>query len=1621
MTDWTLIAGGRCSKQPWYVGIVGFDPEEQQMFLLSETDWFDLERQLPLEPLAIYGRSNGLLFEHVTDAQSFSCDGLLLIAHTRREQPVFHPASKLRRYLLLYNPTQRAALADETVFAKLFVPADVPLFGERVIYLNSQILTDPSSTDPGEWAIAREPNERDYSRLYSRSADFWIHSLTSAIAADAAAVCRVEPLLSVIIPSYNHGRFLEQCIQSVLDEGEDDIEILVLDNASTDETPEVMASFQDEPRVRYMRNRYNYGPGFNWRNGLWLAQGRYFTFLSADDYFNPGHLSRLLPTLERHPHVAVGYTGIRWVDGQGQALSQPRHPGYRNADYVGGRNEVSDLLIYDCYMTPSAVIHRRAAFCKTWRPGKTHGAGDWEMVVQMAEQYPDFAYADTPGVSYRWHGAQESSSFYASTEPLEGHLAIVEGVFQRNAHHHLKGREREVAAHIERRLSGYPDEQHSPLGERARVLIARLAELARFNEAPLFSIILTTYNRPEMLRDALTSIDSQSWRDFEVILVNDHGEPVEQLLQAFDFPISYLYQGRNRGPAAARNAALHLARGRYVVYLDDDDRYLANHLQALAQAVESHPGTVVYVDAIFVIEALEDGQRLERYREMRYLHDEYSRERLLVSNYIPINTFACPRELVAAAGGFDEALQGLEDWDFLMRLAGHADFHHVHERTVEVRLREAEVDPERRSEQVLKSYPELYRVLYLRHLDLGSDEVREGRREQLRRFGLAGGQHAGSSSMQEWLQQRTLSPVQRDLVEQHLQQTGQAPSIGVLILDRHGNPGQVSKTLESLRMPRENMANVHALVLTITPTGNKTLPEWVTVVPFDDWVATLNQLLRDTSFDWITLAGAGDEFTASGLLMVSLELLTAPECRAVYCDVMYRQADGALGAAFRPDFNLDYLLSFPAGMAKHWLFRRDVLIDAGGFDSAYKDALEFELILRLINRSGLAGLGHIAEPLLITDPPAMVDIADEQRAIALHLEVRGYQGATVGSSRPGRYRIEYGHPDQPLVSILIACGEQLPRVQRCVESLLETTRYPNYELLLIDSHPEAQAVGEWLGALEGLGEARLRIVRPALKASTLALTLNQAAEHAVGDYLLLLSAGSAIIGADWLDGLINHAQRPEVGVVGAKLLSAEGEVRQAGLLLGLSGPVGRPFVGEPLDAAGYMQRLQVDQNYSAVSLDCLMIGRGLYKELGGLDERSIAACYADADLCLKAQEAGYLTVWAADVQVMQGGDEPSAASLDEQDAMYAKWLPKLARDPAYNANLSLVEPGGFKLADNKLSWRPLAAWRPLPTVLAHPADLAGCGQYRVIQPFNALQQQGLIEGALSFGMLSVVDLERYDPDVVLLQRQIGDERLEAMRRMQAFSRALKVYELDDYLPNLPMKSAYRAHMPKDILRSLRRGISYADRFVVSTEAMAEAFQDFHPDIRIVKNRLDPSQWSGLTSQRRSSSKPRVGWAGGVGHAGDLEMLADVVKALTNEVEWVFFGMCPDGLRPFIHEFHPGVPIEQYPAALAGLNLDLALAPVEQNLFNECKSNLRLLEYGACGYPVICSDVRCYQDGLPVTRVKNRFKDWLDAIRMFLADLDAAARMGDELRAAVTREWMLEGHSLEAWRKAWLPD
>ena len=123
---------------------------------------------------------------------------------------------------------------------------------------------------------------------------------------------------------------------------------------------------------------------------------------------------------------------------------------------------------------------------------------------------------------------------------------------------------------------------------------------------------------------------------------------------------------------------------------------------------------------------------------------------------------------------------------------------------------------------------------------------------------------------------------------------------------------------------------------------------------------------------------------------------------------------------------------------------------------------------------------------------------------------------------------------------------------------------------------------------------------------------------------------------------------------------------------------------------------------------------------------------------------------------------------------------------------------------------------------------------------------------------------------------------------------------------------------------------------------------------------------------------------------------------------MFLGMCPKALRPHVKEIHQPVPFLDYPAKLASLDLDLAVAPLEHNRFNEAKSNLRVLEYGALGVPAVCSDIEPYRSA-PVVRVPNTKAAWVQAIRERVHDLDAAEREGARLREWVWKDWALEDH------------
>jgi LmbE family N-acetylglucosaminyl deacetylase len=200
---------------------------------------------------------------------------------------------------------------------------------------------------------------------------------------------------------------------------------------------------------------------------------------------------------------------------------------------------------------------------------------------------------------------------------------------------------------------------------------------------PLVSVVVRTKDRPELLAEALRSLDRGTYRHVEIVLVNDGG--VSPSPPEIALPLVRVELPHNRGRAAAANAGVAAASGEYIAFLDDDDLVEPEHLATLVGMVAAADVRVAYTDAAVGVYELAPGSGwCCRERRLPYSRD-FDGERLLVDNYIPFHTLLIARELLAAVGPFDEGLPFFEDWDFLIRLAAQAPFHHLAQVTCEYR------------------------------------------------------------------------------------------------------------------------------------------------------------------------------------------------------------------------------------------------------------------------------------------------------------------------------------------------------------------------------------------------------------------------------------------------------------------------------------------------------------------------------------------------------------------------------------------------------------------------------------------------------------------------------------------------------------------------------------------------------------------------------------------------------------------------------------------------------------------------------------------------------------------------------------------------------------------------
>jgi len=1197
------------------------------------------------------------------------------------------------------------------------------------------------------------------------------------------------------------------------------------------------------------------------------------------------------------------------------------------------------------------------------------------------------------------------------------------------------------------------------------------------NPVSLVSLVIPAFN-PRFFARALHSALVQQYANLEIIVCDDsRGDEIRQVVESLTgdtaLRVRYVRNPQTLGFVGNLLACLDEAKGEYIKFLCDDDQLTPACIERQAQVlVENADINLVLAQRIFW--DADDHplpSRLENIRLLPHCGIFKGDDLLSIFESFPVNFL----------GGFSSALFRRKDvqellpaltqpghcfvasldlalYICLMRRGNMAQLNYV--------LSLERLYPERLSRQqpmkeaALREKHWLVQMLKIRG---GEDAPASGwvrclplsraseaprvwdelpisrslgtvRAYQEYRVGIAS--ESFSQLYAQWLESRTLSDTQRRLLPETVAGWSQHPKIVPIIIDDQASRIGLDLTLQSL------VGQLYApdLILVLSSAcAEANLDERVFSVPLqDDWCGQLNALLAQLDgVDWFHVLRAGDRLVEPALLLLAERIATSPSALCIYGDEGGLIDGESADPVFKPDFNLDLMRSYPY-VGRSLAFQRERFLALGGFNTSYGELAPHDVLWRLVENDGIKVIEHIAEVMLESTLSLAQWLALPQ-VIELNPQMVGAHLQRLGVAheiRQGSYtllnRVEYLHASRPLVSIIIVCQDQLAAVQRCVETLLEKTVYSEYELLLIDNGSESPQTLEWLNGMAQLGSDRLR-VKAFAQQGNVAATRNFAAQQAIGEYLLMLDPYAVITSGDWLDELLNHAQRPEVGVVGAKLFNPDGCVLHAGLILGLHGPANSPFFGDPLNAAGYMHRLQVVQDMSAIGAECLMVRKALFESLGGFQAQDFALTLSEVDLCLRVRQSGYLVVWTPYAQLALGA--PAAAELDaaelavrnqEQETFYRRWLPIVARDPAYNPNLMLNTLGGssFSLEPGlRTGWSPFST-RQVPKVLALPVNNTAVGHYRAIQPLIELENAGRASGRIYYELPSIVEFERESPDVIILQGRYSEDTINEIVALKPYTNARMIFELDDYVIQAPKKNLHVRNMPDpvEMERLVRRAIGLCDRVVVSTQPLADALSSMHHDIRVVPNMLATHLWSDLRSQRRTSKKPRVGWGGGTSHSGDLAIITDVVRELANEVDWVFFGMCPEELLPYVHEFHGVIDLSIYPAKLASLNLDLALAPLEFHIFNDCKSNLRLLEYGACGYPVVCTDTEAYRGYLPCTRVaSNSTNEWLQAIRMHLADPDASYRMGDELREAVLRDFMLRGDNVRYWEHGWLAD
>ncbi len=458
---------------------------------------------------------------------------------------------------------------------------------------------------------------------------------------------------SLVIPVYNASTFTVECIQRLYEvENNINFEVILVDNNSTDETESLMKKeLARRANFTYCRMEENLGFSGGVNAGINLSKGKYVVILNNDTKVTDGWLDRLVEVVERNPEIGIvspvtNYVGEgAQIDPEAVEIDVDRIDTY--AELIKHREMIFEprRLVFFCVLIKKTVIDHIGLLDEGYIKGN----------------FEDDDYC-TRTIMSGYHLAIARNSF------VYHHGSVT---FNKNQISHI--------SHMEKnRKRFYRKIQNLSVSPRIPF---------RTDDEIMMSIVVRTLNRPKLLTRALTSLSNQTCKKFEVILINDGGEDVQDIVTQFSkfYSINYVHHKQSKGRTQALNAGIKSSSTSWLNFLDDDDIIYPWHVDVLLHHQSNKPNLkFLYTDynrSIFN-NTLEDFPIVTKGTEPW----EYNSEEMWVTNRIPIHTWLISKSCFDAVGLFDETLMMLEDFEFLVRLNQVTDFYHINAVTCEYRF-----------------------------------------------------------------------------------------------------------------------------------------------------------------------------------------------------------------------------------------------------------------------------------------------------------------------------------------------------------------------------------------------------------------------------------------------------------------------------------------------------------------------------------------------------------------------------------------------------------------------------------------------------------------------------------------------------------------------------------------------------------------------------------------------------------------------------------------------------------------------------------------------------------------------------------------------------------------------